>query len=151
MYNEHRPLHHPCPATSNKNWKAARYKEQIANHHCSLMLSVSGEYTLRHNFLDTLQFNKQIAAEMASLYRTPQQLRLTMERAAEATTANVRAATAYLFNAFRDVSTPMAIIGGFSVSLRGCTREVMGLDIAASGLRELAEALRTWRSMEEQR
>lgn len=55
-----------------------------------------------------------------------------MERAVEATTANVRAATAYLLNAFQDVSTPMAIIGGFSVSLRGCTRGVKGLDIAAS-------------------
>lgn len=28
------------------------------------MTSVSGEYTLRHSFLDTLQFNKQIAAEI---------------------------------------------------------------------------------------
>ncbi|ERF70424.1 hypothetical protein EPUS_04702 [Endocarpon pusillum Z07020] len=74
-----------------------------------------------------------------------------MERAVEATTANVRAATAYLFNAFQDVSTPMAIIGGFSVSLRGCTREVKGLDIAASELREVAELLRTWRGMHEQR
>ncbi|KAF7513243.1 hypothetical protein GJ744_010639 [Endocarpon pusillum] len=123
----------------------------MAYHHCCFLISVSGEDTLRHNILGTLQFNEQIAAEIVSLYKASQQLRLTMERAVQATTASVRAATAYLFNAFQEVCTPMAIIGGLSVSLRGCTREIKGLEIAASGLREVAGLLRTWRSMQERR
>jgi hypothetical protein len=69
---------------------------------------------------------------MVSLYKTEDQLLLHMARSDKANSANARAAIVYLNDVLQHGRPgPWAVIGGFSVSLRGCKRAINHVDIAA--------------------
>lgn len=78
--------------------------------------------------------------EMPSIYTNEQQLQLHVQRAKAANMANVRAVLVHLFITLNSYRPRIAVMGDFSVCLRGNPRQVNHLEIAATSLKDVLQS-----------